>query len=150
MLALPCPAANPDGSFTFTVRFNQAYSNWPWAIGWGSVNGDGAVEQAFLCCAQNRLVDYGVLAPSAPPEPVFSGAAQEVFFENVFPGLLFECTYAPAQGTMRARYPNARAPALQQSCLLFNDIPVGAPLVPVIRFASPPAAVGYSLTLMDA
>ena len=129
------------------MRFNQE-TYWP--IGWGSVNGDGAVEQAFLSCAHMRAVDKCVLAPSAPPEPVFSGAAEAVFIESRVPGLLFECTYDPAQGTMRARYPNARVPALQPSCLLFNDIPVGTPLVPVIRFGSRSAVVGCSVTLMDA
>ncbi len=150
-MALPLPASNPDGSITFTVRLNQACIYW--AVGWGSVNDDGSVRQAFLSRAQMRLVDTGVFAPSDPPEPVFGGADEDVFKENAklaVPGLLLECSYDPAQGTMRARYPNARTPALQQSCLLFNDIPVGAPLVPVIRFGSRPAVVGRSLTLMDA
>jgi hypothetical protein len=49
---------------------------------------------------------------------------------------------------MRARYPNASAASLQQSCVLFNDIPVGAALVPVIRFHSS-AAMGVSLTVMN-
>jgi hypothetical protein len=146
-VALPRPAANPDGSFTFTVRINKASIFW--AVGWGSVSAGGVVEENFLSHAQMRLTSYGVHARSNPPEPVFGGAADAVLRENAAPGLLFECTYNPTLGTMRARYPNARIPALQQSCLLFNDIPVGAPLVPVIRFDSNPGSVGLSLTLMD-
>ncbi len=145
--ALHCPAPNPDGSFTITVRINKA-SSW-WAVGWGLANSDGVVVQNFLSSGPHRAVDNGIPAQSDPPEPVFGDASTEEFFENAVPGLLFECTYDPAQGTMRARYPNARAPALQQSCLLFNDIPLGAPLVPVIRFLSGPSVVGLSLTVMD-
>jgi hypothetical protein len=130
------------------VRINKASVYW--AVGWGSVNADGAVGQNFFSHVHMRLTDYGTHARSAPPEPVFGGAALEIFRENAVPGLLFECTYDPAQGTMRARYPNARTPALQQSCLLFNDIPVGAPLVPIIRFDSNPGSIGFSLTLVDA
>ncbi len=148
-MSLPRPAANPDGSFTFTVRINTA--DFIWAVGWGSVNADGMVLENFLSCAELRMVGHiGVRAQSEPPEPVFGGAPSETFRQNAIPGLLFECTYDPTQGTMRARYPNARAPELQQSCVLFNDIPVGAPLVPVLRFSSRATSVGFSLTLMDA
>jgi hypothetical protein len=145
-VALPCPSPNPDGSFTFTVRINSA--NFFWAIGWGVVNAAGVVSENFLSHANMRLTDHGAAARSRPPEPVFGNASVEVYQQSTVPGLLFECTYDPAQGTMRARYPNARTPDLQLSCVLFNNIPVGAPLVPVIRFNSKPVGVGLSLTVI--
>ncbi len=146
-VALPCPAPNPDGSFTITVRINTATVLW--AIGWGSADADGAVTSNYLSHAWFRLVRHGTSASSNPPEPVFGGVPQDAFRQNSAVGLLFECTYDPAKGTMRARYPNATVPALRQSCVLFNDITVGAPLVPIIRFHSEPKAVGVSLTVMN-
>ena len=95
------------------------------------------------------MIEDGILARSNAPEPVFGGASHQAFMESKAVGLAFECTYDPAHGTMRARYHNARAPALQQSCLLFNDIPVGVPLVPIVRFNSRLAYVGASLTVMN-